>query len=186
MKNRIFFNTLFGAFVGISFISILIYYFVPTACAKYVDKLQIPLFTGFLTLGSFLLTLKTFIIVQLKDKLYDVNEKYLREVAEKTITGSSANFYSPLERLAELLITAVILAITTALLQLTLGYIGNQLSSAICISFAIITLLLVFFAWWQIKKNIHDLFTVWEKMKKPVIEAEKQKILANAETSATN
>lgn len=151
-----------------------IIYYTFDVCYAYTTKLQVPFFTGFLTLGSFLLTLKIFIIVQLKDKLYESNE-YINKVAELRLVDNTIKLFAPLTRLAELLLIAVIMAISTAFIQITVGFIGKQFSAAICISFAIVTLCLVVFAWWHIRKNIFDLFEYASKdNEKLIAEAQKQ------------
>ncbi|MCD9187264.1 MAG: hypothetical protein LUM44_12590 [Pyrinomonadaceae bacterium] len=149
----------------------------------YNNKLQTPLFTGFLTLGSFLLTLKTFIIVQLKDKLYD-QDVYIEKFARDRFKDEKIKIYDPITHLAELLLVAVIMALGTSFLQITVGFIGSQFTSAICFSFAIGTLTLVFIAWWQIRKNIYDLFEISEKMREKDVQKKQEQILKEAKENA--
>ena len=146
-----------------------LYYCFPRLCYIYSSKLQTPLFTGFLTLGSFLLTLKTFIIVQLKEKVYD-SDTYTERFIELRFQNKDLKFYQPITRLAGLLLTAVFMALSTALLQITIGFADLQITASICLSFAIGTLLLVFFAWWQIRKSIYILFDIAGQSKEKEIE----------------
>jgi len=173
--------TVLAIFVGL--LSTGLFLWVPDLNNTYTSKLQTPLFTGFLTLGSFLLTLKIFIVVQLKEKLYD-SDAYINNIANLRLQNDKLDVYAPLERLADLLLSAVISALTTALLQLTLGFVGKQITSAICFSFAVGTLLLVFFVWWQIRRNIYDLFDYASKTQEPKIEKRQAEILAQAKRDA--
>lgn len=159
----------------VAVLSTILYYFAPRLSIVYSAKLQTPLFTGFLTLGSFLLTLKTFILVQLKEKLYD-DAGYIERIARLRFQNASLKLYAPIMRLAELLLIAVVMALGTALLQITLGFVEHQISSAICLSFAMGTLFLVGFAWWQIRKNIYDLFQYWDEQKEKEIQVQHEKL----------
>lgn len=132
----------------------------------YEVKLQVPFFTGFLTLGSFLLTLKTFVIMKLKESLYD-SECYQERVRKQRILKPDLAAYNPLNNLATFLIYAVIMAVLTAGAQITIGFLPFNIAAAICISLAITTLFLVLIAWWNIKKNLSDLFDIWEKQSRP-------------------
>lgn len=161
------------AFIAI--LSAILFYYAEGLDKVYTAKLQTPIFTGFLTLGSFLLTLKTFIVVQLKEKLYD-SDGYIERIARLRFQNPNLKLYDPITRLAELLLIAVIMALTTAFLQLSLGFIGIQITSAICLSFAIGTLILVVFAWWQIRRNIYDLFELAGESKEKDIQAKQEKL----------
>jgi hypothetical protein len=132
----------------------------------YEKKLQVPFFTGFITLGSFLLTLKTFVIVKLKESLYD-SESYTDIIEKHRSLDPNLPFYDPLNNLARFLVYAVIMSISTAASQMTLGFLPFNWAAAICISLAVTTLYLVLIAWWNIKRNLSDLFAAWEKQKRP-------------------
>lgn len=128
----------------------------------YERKLQTPLFTGFLTIGGFLLTLKTFVIVKLKESLYD-SEAYKNRLERKKHLKPDLSAYGPLSRLASFLILSVISALITAASQLSIGFIPHKLAAAACLSLAITTLVLVLTSWWLIRANLADWFSLLEK-----------------------
>lgn len=136
----------------------------------YERKLQVPFFTGFLTLGSFLLTLKTFVIMKLKESLYD-SECYKERVRKQRVLKPDLAAYNPLNNLATFLVYAVIMAVLTAGAQITIGFLPFNITAATCISLAVTTLFLVLIAWWNIKKNLSDLFEIWEKQSRPKVQS---------------
>jgi len=130
--------------------------------ATYQNKLQVPLFTGFLTIGGFLLSIKTFILVQLRTHLYDL-PSYEKRLEEQRLLNANLSKYGPLKRLGDFLVYSVAAAIVTAVLQLTLGFFPYRVASAICMASAIATVVIVLIAWWQIKQNLRDWFDLLEK-----------------------
>ena len=122
----------------------------------YDKKLQTPLFTGFLTIGGFLLTLKTFVLVQLKKELYE-SPYYKKSLNDKRRLNPDLSLYGPLNRLGTLLVLCVLSALITAVLQLSIGFIPNKFASASCLAFGAGTLALVFQAWYEIRQNL----TTW-------------------------
>ncbi len=109
----------------------------------YYEQARIPMFTGFLTLGSFLLTLQTVIIQRLKEA-YD-SEDYGRKVSQMRAKGKVIKHYGSLQRVGVVIAANVILALTTSLLQLTIGFLRLPWSTAICIAFGLTTILLVIY-----------------------------------------
>ena len=128
----------------------------------YAENMRTPLFTGFLTIGAFLLTLKTFIIIKLKEGLYD-SEAYQKHLDVMRNLNPEISSYGPLSRLSEFLIYCVFSALITSVLQFSIGFIPTNLASAICISTAISTILVVFFALWQIKNILDQWFKSLEE-----------------------
>jgi len=127
----------------------------------YDRKFQTPLFTGFLTISGFLLTLKTFVLVQLKKELYD-QSFYKADVNYKRLTNPKLTLYGPLNRLGSLLVLCVLGGLTTAVSQLSVGFIPSRLAAAFCIAVGAGTLALVFQAWYEIKRNLTRWFEFLE------------------------
>lgn len=67
----------------------------PAATSFYQDKMRGSLFAGFLTLGSFLLSLKTGIVIKIKEQLFDQPE-YHKIVANAQADGVNDTVYGPL------------------------------------------------------------------------------------------
>src|SRR5262245_5570354 len=96
----------------------------------YASFARTPLFSGFLTLGSFLLTLKTAILQRLKDA-YDSSE-YQTLYLRLRVTCPKAKYYGSLERLSIALATNIGLSFLTAVLQLTLGFTKFPIAIGTC------------------------------------------------------
>ena len=144
------------AFVGFALAFGALSYFDPGTSGLrciYDAKLQTPLFTGFLTLGGFLLTLKTFVLIQLKKELYDT-DYYKAEIDKKRALKADLTLYGGLDRLSKLLVLSVFAALLTSVSQLSVGFIESKFAAAFCISLAVGTLALVFQSWFHIRQNL--------------------------------
>ena len=127
----------------------------------YSKKMQIPLFTGFLTLGGFLLTLKTFVLIKLKEELYG-SDKYRERHAERKLLNPDISYYGPLSRLGNFLIQSVLLALLTSFYQFTFGFVKCDIIAAIGLALAFTTSTIVLFAWWNIRQNLNYWFELLE------------------------
>ena len=124
-----------------------------------------------MTLGSFLLTLKATILLRIKE-IYD-EEKYEKDwlAYQEQRKRSDPNapvsdYYAPLRRLGEALLANVVLAITSSIAQITLGFVNAPWALGICLGFAATTLLLLLFLWFQIAANLVRWFSVIEEKKR--------------------
>lgn len=126
-------------------------------------KLQGSLFTGFLTIGGFLLTLKTFILVQLREKLFD-SEAYKKHYVKMKELDPKLSLYAPLKNLGNFLLYSVVFSIATSFTHLTVGFIPNEYAAIFCFAMSFCTLSLVLRAWLAIRKALN----VWfENMNDP-------------------
>jgi hypothetical protein len=122
------------------------------------ERLQGPLFTGFLTIGGFLLTLKVFVLVQLREKLFET-EKY-REIFELNKSlDPSLELYEPLKELGRFLLYCVFASLFTSFIQVTVGFLHLTVSSIICLCAALTTLALVFRAWLAVRRTLLTWFS---------------------------
>lgn len=159
-------------------ISLLVFYFgyrlscgpamlFPPHCADldrfgafYATNLRGSLFTGFFTLGGFMLSLKTFIIVNMKKEVYDdasyVEEWQNQKKLDKT--GVLGTRYSPLRALSAALFSAIVACVTTSALQMTLGLFGTYWAAAVCLSSAILALALLAVSLVRIRGNLNKMF----------------------------
>jgi len=157
-----------GTIAAITF-GLLVWLAPPELVGVYQGRLQIPLFSGFLTLGGFLLSLKTAILMRLKDELYGKPE-YRNSVERARSIQDPKNpvtRYGPLRRLGQFLILSVLFSLATAALQLTVGFIPYKSASAFCLTTAAGTLSLVFFAWREIRANLDHWFEFLDSEHKP-------------------
>ena len=135
----------------------------------YREGIRTPVFTGFLTVGSFLLTLKATILLRIKE-IYDTVDysadweafQEQRRINNKCPTA----YYGPLRNLGHALLANVLLALSTAILQMTLGFVNAPWALGICLGFAATTLGLLLLLWWQIAANLGRWFNVIEKNRK--------------------
>lgn len=125
----------------------------------YSADLRGNLFAGYLTLGGFLLSLKTFIIVTMNDKLYE-NPEYRKKWKEaKSATPTIGSLYTPLRRLNDLLFYAIAASLVAAGAQFTLGFLNHWITATICISTALWSFSLVVDSLFLIKANLDTWLT---------------------------
>lgn len=128
----------------------------------YAENLRAGLFTGFLTMSSFLLTMTTFVIMNLKEKYYDT-DAYKKRVVKRRSLGSKRSYYSPLRNLGTALIVTIALSFTASVAQFTIGLHDAQWSVLVCATLAGLAILALGFNLFQILQNMRVLFGAWEK-----------------------
>ncbi len=123
------------------------------------DKIRPSLFTGFLTAGGFLLSLKTLILVSLRKDVYE-NTEYIEYVKERQKEDPKIELYGPLKTLGEFLLWAVLSAVVTSGVHLVmaLGTCLPALLSITALSCSGTTLALIVRAWMAIRYNLHMWF----------------------------
>lgn len=123
----------------------------------YKENMRASFFAGFLTLGSFLLSLKTGIVIKIKENVYD-KEGYQKKVSAARLAGSDQSVYGPLRRLSRVLSAAVLAALVCSVLQLTLGLLTDWWAAALCLSFAAVAIALLLTAFYLIQVNLNSWF----------------------------
>lgn len=131
---------------------------------EYYEKhIRGHLFAGFLALGGFLLSLKTFIVVNMKENLYDSQEyKENWEKQSKLHSGKELKLYTPLKELSDLLFYAILAAILSAILQMTLGLYSHWSTTLVCLGSAIYATTLLIESLRVIKRNLDTWFSYLE------------------------
>lgn len=107
-------------------------YYTANVAAFYEKSLQDPLFNGSLTLGAFLLSLETYIVLKLKEDIFD-SERWRAQVRNLRKYGGGISYYGPLKNISNLLYYAVMLFFTSATLQFTAGFYPHWSAATICI-----------------------------------------------------
>lgn len=102
------------------------------------------LFTGFISVGSLLLSLHTFVIINLKDKLFST-ERYENKFRQSRQLSDDAKIdqkelLKPLDMLSSFINISVWLSILTAVSQYTIGLIDFGVASVFCIWLAMLTI----------------------------------------------
>ncbi len=152
---------LIGASIASIVLGCVIYYgdagFEGTFFSFYQKNLRGYLFSGFISVGSFLLSLHTFVIVNLRDKLFATStyrENYARanNIAPEDIVDSK--IYKPLDNLSCFINISIWLAIITAISQFTVGLANFTPSSIFCIWLAMLTICFMLNSLILIRENI--------------------------------
>lgn len=105
------------------------------AVAFYSDKVRNSLFTGLLTVGSFLLSLKVFIVVKFKENVFDSKE-YVERLAERRKINPDIEHYGPVRNLSKVLFLSILAALLASAGQITIGLIAHPAAFLICIGAA--------------------------------------------------
>ncbi|WP_076921207.1 hypothetical protein [Pseudoalteromonas sp. SK20] len=145
----------------------------------YQVNIRGSLFAGFLTLGGFLLSLKTFIIVKLKENVYD-HDEYEKRFKQQSKLNSKLVFYAPLKNLSNFLFWTVVSCIGAAITQLTLGLFNSFYTALIAIFTAIFAVCALMYSLYLIKLCLNDWFEFLDiartvKQKKEEEEEKKKK-----------
>ena len=138
----------------------------------YSEQLRIPLFSGLFSLAAFLFTMKTFIIVKMKEGLYDSDE-YQELIQKKRARKEKHTFYGGLIRLAKLLTAAVFASVIAAVSQITLGFIEKPWPVVISLFLAVLAIVLLVVAIMLSSSNLHEWF---EQLEKKAVDKEKKAI----------
>lgn len=123
----------------------------------YQKNIRSSMFTGFLTAGSFLLSLKTGIVIKIKESVYD-NKSYQERVSKALDAGSNVTFYGPLRRLSRVLSAAVFSALIASLSQLSIGLRMEWQAMAFCVAIAALAFSLLIAAFLLIQVILSNWF----------------------------
>lgn len=141
----------------------------------YKDSFRMPLFTGFLTLGSFLLSFKSFAILRLLT-VFESDIYLTRYVKRrKYVENFTAGYLDPIVKLSSLIFLAIYLSLITASMQLTIGLIPCWWTTLPCIWSATFTGLVLARTVRQLKTNID----LW-------LEVENEKLAPKVQSSLDN
>lgn len=130
----------------------------PKVVQFYQDKMRGSLFAGFLTLGSFLLSLKTGIVIKIKENLFDQPE-YQETVVKAQDDGVDDTVYGPLRRLSRVLSAAVLFALVASIAQLTVGLVNSWWAAAACLALGAIAVTFLLIAFTLIQLNLKAWFS---------------------------
>ena len=105
------------------------------ATTYFGDKIRPSLFTGLLTVGSFLLSLKVFIVVKFKETVFDSNE-YKKLLLNLRKIDPSIQHYSQVRNLSSVLFMSIASALSASACQLTVGLIEKPSAMMFCVFMA--------------------------------------------------
>lgn len=155
-------------FITTAFIAVVNFFFhkfnSPEFLSFYTANLRNPLFSSFLTLGGFLFSLKTFIIVKMKENVYE-NEMYKKRIDELRTINPAISQYGPLKRLSDLLFWTVLFSILSALINFSVGFINHTGAAWFATAFSLFALTMFFISLIEIKGNLNRWFVFLEEAK---------------------
>lgn len=111
-------------------------------------------FTGFLTMGSLLLSVNTFVLGTVRSA-YDSEEQKQTHAALSKLEPGLA-YFGPLERLSDLVYKAMAAAFVTSFSQLSLGMFKTNLTALICICLAVWTFYWLAAAMLDLRATLRD------------------------------
>lgn len=145
--------------VLIALVAVSAIYFLATDIYKtpeYFSKnIRASLFTGFLTMGSFMMSIKAFIVVKLKENVFD-STSYKERLQQLRKIDSSLTLYGPVQRLSTLLFVSICSAIAASVSQLSIGLIDSYWAVLFCAFIASFAISMLVFTLFVISKILKD------------------------------
>lgn len=124
------------------------------------EHLRGHLFAGYISLGAFLLSLKTFIIIGMKKNVYDseaykdFHDRQMRNKHGEDYRLGNKMLYAPLVELSDFIYFAIIFSLLAAIAQVSVGLIDHYYAALFCLWLVIFATLLLFNCLRLIKMNI--------------------------------
>ena len=131
----------------------------------YKTTLRGTLFTAFLTMGSFMLSLLSMFMFSLKEKLFDDQDYKNLYLAKQKITKESHPIYNPLINISRLFLFCVMMCFFTSISQFTFGLFENKYVTVFCLSLALSTIILALYILYNVWKNLEVWFRILLKKK---------------------
>jgi len=156
----------------------------------YAENLRGSLFTGFLALGGFLMSAKTFIIVNMKKEVYD-SAKYKEDWLDGMRLNGSQNYpplFKPLRKLSNILFYTISFSFLASIAQLTIGLYESVPSVIACSFLVILAISFLMLSLYLIKTNLATMFDYLDKSHDPEShhESEHADIKSELEKSGPN
>lgn len=121
----------------------------------YARNIRASLFTGFLTVGSFLLSLKVFIVVKFKENIFD-SPAYKEQLEDKRKLNPDLTHYGPVKRLSRLLFFSIVSAIAASAAQLSIGLIPTWQATLFCVFIATFAGSMLICTLWLIRQILDE------------------------------
>jgi hypothetical protein len=121
----------------------------------YAKNIRASLFTGFLTVGSFLLSLKVFIVVKFKENIFD-SPAYKAKLEERRKLNAEITHYGPVKRLSRLLFFSIVSAIAASVAQLSVGLIATWQATLLCVFVATFAGTMLVCTLWLIREILDE------------------------------
>lgn len=122
----------------------------------YHAEFRTAIFLSSLTLGTFLFTMKSFIVSTMKADVYD-QEDYQELVRQRRKGGMDEEYYGPLKSFSKFITWSIVVAILNAFCQITLGYLNTPTAAAACFTSTVISWCLVGFVLHKVSSNLQTM-----------------------------
>lgn len=121
----------------------------------YAKNIRGSLFTGFLTVGSFLLSLKAFIVVKLKENIFD-SDGYKEKLKKQRKLNPDLTLYGPLKRLSLLIFLSISSSLAASISQLSVGLIQHWVATFFCIFLSVFAITMLISTLLLIKSTLDE------------------------------
>lgn len=121
----------------------------------YGEKIRASLFTGLLTTGSFLLSLKIFIVVKFKETVFDT-PGYRELFAQLRKIDPRIRRYAQVRNVSNLIFASIVSALIGAAAQVTLGLLDVFACFLACVAIAAFAGAMLFQTLWLVHAIISD------------------------------
>lgn len=124
----------------------------PAGFATTYESIRSDIFSGLMTLGALLFGVYTFIVVKVKEDVYDTPE-YARRADAFRRAFPQMKHYGPLTALSARLEAAVFASMLGAALQFSLGLVSGELPAVVCAVFAVWACIVLVLAFVSARRN---------------------------------
>ncbi|MCX7012496.1 MAG: hypothetical protein NTW86_08040 [Candidatus Sumerlaeota bacterium] len=121
----------------------------------YDRSLRGSMFSGFLSVAGFLLALHTFIVVKMKEEVYE-NDAYIEKLHNEYSKSAAFSRYAPLGNLSGLLFSSILWSVLAALGQLTIGLIESVYPFCALLTTVFTAIFVFIVALYYVRTNIHE------------------------------
>lgn len=126
----------------------------------YQTSIRGYLFSGFISVGSLLMSLHTFVIANFKEKLFTTDRyklKFANSLGKKVEEIVEKDLLKPLDKLSSFINISIWLSILTAVAQFTVGLANYGILSVFCIWIAMLTICFLLNSLILIRENIRNM-----------------------------
>lgn len=122
----------------------------------YEKSLRSDFFSGFLAVGAFLLSLKTFIVMTMKTNVYDTVEYEKRWINNKSLDEKGTGpRYKGLKELNDCMFNSIFFTLSAAIAQVTIGIAGGIAMNFIALTLCTISISYLIYSLILVKKNLN-------------------------------
>lgn len=165
LRNNVgFLISAIGAISAVAIVVIFIYlrpFCEENVIEFYQFNLRGALFGGLLTVSAFLFSLKTFIVVKMKESVYDA-EFYGAMVKERQKLNPNITRYGPLRNLSKLLFWAVLISLLASFVQFSVGLIPKIWAVQVALAASLWSIGMILLSLLHMQSNLRTWFDLLE------------------------